>query len=248
MRKVNLRKNSGIGLVYAGGEIDFNEVKYSKKKNFSFDDLKDQLLNDHLQNVNVSYTKYYNLDVNGVFQTKNIKTDLLVVEPDVAGIEYVKTKAVQCSDHNKIIEIIHGGGTIIIQKFLNVNNQDIVISNVKVTDKIIIPAGYAYSIVNNKNGALIALEFRSSKAKNRIVLDEMKGMSYYVIKKNAKKEIVKNPIYKIVDKSKKVDWKNYHKQYNITPKTPIFRQLLRKSDKFDWFFKPADNPSDIDFF
>ncbi len=239
MRKVSLRKSSGFGLAHIGGSIEFNEVSYSKTKNFKFDEIKPQLLNDHLQNVSVSYTKYYNLDVNDVFKKKNIKVDLTVLPSDVAGIEYIKTKATKCPQYNKIIEIVNGGGIIIIQKFLSVSDQEILISSVKSTNKIIIPAGYTYTLINDKSTVLIALEFMNNKARNNITLDEMKGMAYYVIKKNAKKEIVKNPSYRIIDKYKKIDWKKYYKKYNITPKTPLSRQLLRKPEKFDWFFKPA---------
>jgi oxalate decarboxylase/phosphoglucose isomerase-like protein (cupin superfamily) len=239
MRKVSLRKSSGFGLAHVGGSIEFNEVSYSKTKKFGFDEIKPQLLNDHLQNVGVFYTKYYNLDVNDVFKKKNIKIDLTVLPPDVVGIEYIKTKAIRCSQYNKILEIVNGAGIVVIQKFLSVDDQEILISNVKSTDKIIIPAGYTYTLINDKSTILIALEFMNSKAKNNITLDEMKGMAYYIIKKNAKKEIVKNPSYRIVDKYKKFDWKSYYKKYNITPKTPLSRQLLRKPEKFNWFFKPA---------
>lgn len=241
MQRKSLKKNSGMGIFHTKEGIELGEVKYSKKKVYEFEDLYPQLLNGDLQNIDVSYTKFCNIDIDKALKAKNIKANLLHIPPEVIGIEYMKTKATKCSKYNKIIEIINGSGLLIIQKFVDVNNQETLILNVKSTNKIIIPAGYTYSLINNKTRPLIALEFMPFNAKNKIVLDDMKGMSYYVIKKNAKKEIVKNPLYKIIEKYRKIDCKKYYKKYNITPKTPIFRQLLRKPEKFEWFFTPVKN-------
>ncbi len=248
MKKVSLRKTSGMGITQVGNSVEFRDIKYSRMKKSLFQDIRAQLLNDTLNNITLSFTKYYNLDIDGVLKSKNIKLNLIVIPPDVAGIEYIKTPGITCSKYNKIIEIIQGSGIIIIQKFLNVNNQDIIISNVQISEKVIIPAGYHYSLINNKPSVLIALEFMHSKTQNKSNLDSMKGMSYYIIKKNAKKEVVKNPKYKIVCKFKKIDWKNYYKKYNMSPKTPIFRQLIRKPEKFDWFFKPAKENSESNIY
>ena len=246
MKRISLKKNSGMGIYHSKEGIEFREVKSSKSEFYDFDELSPQLLNSELQNVNISYTKFYNIDIDGALKNKGIKANLLYIPPDVVGIEYIKTKAIKCSSYNKIIEMIHGRGILMIQKFVNVNKQETFILNVKPTEKIIIPAGYTYTLINNNSKTLIALEFIPHQAKNRSVLDDMKGMSYYVIKKNAKKEIVKNPLYKIVEKYRKIDCKEYYKKYHITPKTPMFRQLLRKPEKFEWFFTSVkSNPNSI---
>jgi len=62
-------------------------------------------------------------------------------------------------------------------------------------------------------------------------------MAYYVIRKNAKQEVVRNPNYKIVNEVEKVDMDKIIKAYGITPKTTVIKQLIRKYEKFNWLFK-----------
>ena len=69
------------------------------------------------------------------------------------------------------------------------------------------------------------------------MLDDNNGLAYYIIRKNAKQETVRNPSYKIVNEPEKLDWDKIIKEYGITPKTPVIKQLIRKYEKFDWLFK-----------
>jgi len=62
-------------------------------------------------------------------------------------------------------------------------------------------------------------------------------MAYYVIRKNAKQEIVRNPNYKIVNEPEKIDTEKILKEYLITPKTTITKQIIRKNERFDWLSK-----------
>ena len=62
-------------------------------------------------------------------------------------------------------------------------------------------------------------------------------MAYYVIRKNAKQEIVRNPNYKIVNEPEKIDTEKILKEYSITPKTTITKQIIRKNERFDWLSK-----------
>ncbi len=247
MRKISLKKTSGLNLVFEKNAFRFEKVSYSKNKVFTLDEMRPQILNEDLQSPEIFYTKYSNLDSEGVFNNRNININLIDVPSNVAGIEYVKTKATECSTHNKVVEIVSGGGIILIQNFSSSKEEStVVLIKVKTTEKIIIPAKYSYSLINNRTTPLIALEFLASKAKNKLTLDEMRGMAYYVIRKNAKQEIVRNPLYRIVNTKKKVDWNKFYKKCCITPKTPFSRQILRKYEKFDWLLSPA-NTSDITF-
>jgi len=72
---------------------------------------------------------------------------------------------------------------------------------------------------------------------SRVVLDDNSGMAYYVIRKNAKQEIVRNPNYKIVNEVEKVEMDKIIKEFGITPKTTVIKQLIRKYEKFNWLFK-----------
>lgn len=246
MRKIDLKKTSGLNLVFEKDSFNFGKVNCSANRAMTLNDMRGQILNEDLQSPDSFYTKYSGIDSEDVFKKKGIKINLLLVPPNVAGIEYVKTKATQCTTHHKVVEIVSGGGIMIIQDFsASKEESKVILQKVKTTEKIIIPAKHSYCLINNRTTPLVALEFHSSKAKNKLTLDEMRGMAYYIIKKNAKQEIVRNPLYKVVEFKKKIDWKEYYQKCDITPKTPLSRQILRKYEKFDWLLSPAKD-TDID--
>ena len=62
-------------------------------------------------------------------------------------------------------------------------------------------------------------------------------MSYYIIRKNAKQEIVRNPEYKMVEEPEKLDMSKLLSKYGIRNGTPIVKQIMRKYEKFIWLFK-----------
>jgi oxalate decarboxylase/phosphoglucose isomerase-like protein (cupin superfamily) len=240
MAKVNLKKTSGLNLTYFNGSMKFENLTYSKSHDVRLEEMRAQILNEDLQSPEIFYTKYTNVDSEGVFKTKKIKVNLILIPSNVAGIEYVKTRANRCTTHHKIIEIVSGSGVVMIQKFsTSGHNNEIILTKVRNMQKLIIPAGYTYCLINNRLSTLIALEYMSLNAMNKVALDEMKGMAYYVIRKNAKQEIVRNPLYKIVEVHQKVDWEKFYKKCDITPKTPLSRQILRKYEKFEWLLTPA---------
>ncbi len=242
MRKTDLKKTSGLGLTYERGKLKFEKLAYSSNRTVTLDEMREQILNEDLQSPTIFYTKYTNLDSENIFTNKGVKINLIHIPSNVAGIEYIKTKANICTTHNRVVEIISGGGLVMIQNFsAEKGESEVILIRIRSTEKIIIPAGYAYILINNRITPLIALEFFSAKAKNRSTLDEMRGMAYYIIRKNAKQEIVRNPLYKIVNTKTKVDWPKIYKQTNITPKTPLSRQILRKYEKFDWLLSSAKN-------
>ncbi len=249
MRKTDLKKNSGLGLIYERGTLKFEKLTHSSNRTVTLDEMREQILNEDLQSPKIFYSKYTNLDTENIFTSKGVKINLIHTPANVAGIEYIKTKANICSTHNRIVEIISGGGLVMIQNFsAEKGESEVVLIKIRATEKIVIPAGYAYALINNRVTPLVALEFSSAKAKNRSTLDEMRGMAYYIIRKNAKQEIVRNPLYKIVNTKTKVDWQKIYKQCEITPKTPFSRQILRKYEKFDWMLSPAkDSNIDITF-
>lgn len=65
-------------------------------------------------------------------------------------------------------------------------------------------------------------------------------MSYYIIRKNAKVEVVRNPAYKMVDQIDKVDMEKEVADKGITPKTPLIKQIERKRERYDWIFEKSD--------
>ena len=72
------------------------------------------------------------------------------------------------------------------------------------------------------------------------MLEDKRGMSYYIIRKNAKVEVVRNPIYKIVDDIEKLEIESILEERKITPKTPLVKQIEQKSERYEWIYKKSD--------
>jgi len=238
MAKIDLKKTSGFQLFYDGGNLQSKDLSFQEKVEISIADVRPQLLNKELTCPEIFYTKYKNLDQEDLYKSKGIKINFYLLQPNLAGIEFVKTRATRVLKYPRIIDIVYGGATILLQKYKNPKDNRIIKIVAKKEQKIIIPAGYASTIVNTRqNTNLIFAEYLFTKAITKVVLDEMNGLAYYIIRKNAKQETVRNPYYKIVNEPEKLDWDKILFKYGITPKTPVIKQIMRKYEKFEWLFK-----------
>jgi hypothetical protein len=238
MAKIDLKNSSGFQMTFNGDDLDVKDFSFKKVREISIDEIRNQLLNKELSCPDVFYKKYKGLDDNDIYKSKGVFINFYTLKPNLAGIEYVKTRATKCSKYPRIIETVHGGATIILQDYNGPKTNRIIITSTKKKQKIIVPSGFAIGIVNaRQNSNLVFAEYMSIDAKPKVVLDDRDGLAYYIIRKNAKQEIVRNPSYKIVNEPENVDWDKIIEEYGITPKTPIIKQIVRKYERFDWLFK-----------
>ena len=238
MAKIDLRKSSGIPLSYNGVDLQPQGLKFKNVLVINIDEIRPQLLNKSLSCPEVFYKKWEGLDGENVFSEKKLSVNFYTIQPNLAGIEYVKTIASRCSKYPRIIEASYGGGIVLLQQYNSSEDNQVIKRTLKKGDKVVIPSGFAYTIINTRqNSNLIVVEISYNKSKEEKVLDENNGMAYYVIRKNAKQEIVRNPYYKTVNKIENIDWDQILQEQGITPKTPIIRQILRNYERYDWLFK-----------
>jgi oxalate decarboxylase/phosphoglucose isomerase-like protein (cupin superfamily) len=238
MARIDLKQSSGLPLYYSGEDLQPQGLTIKDTATFCIDNIRPQLLNEELNCPEIFYKKYKDIDKDGVFKDKNLKINIYLIFPNLAGIEYTKTFATKSLRRPRILDIVYGGGTILLQKYESPIKNRIIKVQVKKGQKIIVPSGYTCTIVNSRQGSnLIVLELLSRESNPRIVLDDKGGMAYYIIRKNAKQEIVRNPNYKIVNEPEKIDWDSVLAKYSITAKTPIIKQVMRKYEKFEWIFK-----------
>lgn len=238
MAKVDLKSTFGLPVTFEDGELCFRGCECKEKVVVSIDDIRDQLLNQELDCPDVFYTKYKYIDSNSLLADRNIKAHIYVMAPNLAGIEFVKTRVTRCKSYPRIFETLSGIATILMQQYKSPKDNKTIKLHVKKGEKCIVPAGYDCVVVNGKQApTLIVAEYSYCKAISRVVLDDNSGMAYYVIRKNAKQEIVRNPNYKIVNDAERVDMEKILTDAGISLKTPIIKQLVRKYEKFDWLLK-----------
>lgn len=242
MAKTNLKPSSGLPLFFNGDEIQSDQYFPKDISVIGIEEIRPQLLNQELDCPETFYSKYKNLDTSeNEFKNLNLKVNLYLMKPNLAGIEFTKSKATKCGKYPRLFQIIYGGGTVLLQKYISpIENRNFRIQ-VKKDSKFIVPPGYSVCLVNTRQtSTLISLEVSTADAQTRVVLEDKRGMSYYVIRKNAKVEIVRNPAYKIVNDIERVEMEKVLKDLGITGKTPLIKQIVKKNERFDWIFKESD--------
>lgn len=238
MSKIDLRGTSGLPIIYENEDLVFKDASYGKKVVVTIDDMREQLLNKELDCPDIFYTKYKDVDTGDIFKSKKFKVNIYVINSNLAGIEFVKTRVTRCKKYPRIFEILYGSATILMQRYRTPKDNRIIKIQAKKGQKIIVQAEYDFVAINPRQSTpLILAEIMYKKAISRVVLDDNSGMAYYVIRKNAKQEVVRNPNYKIVNEPEKIDMEKMLKDYGITPKTTITKQVIRKYEKFKWLFK-----------
>lgn len=236
--KIDLKQSAGLPLFYSDEELQPQGLTISSVSTIGINEIRQQLLNNELSCPEIFYRKYKDIDKDKIFQLKNLLINVYVLYPNLAGVEYTKTLATRSLRFPRILEVLYGGGTVLLQKYDGPLKNDFIKLTVKKGQKIIVPAGYASVAVNTRQSAdFIIMEVSSRIARTRIVLDDRRGMAYYIIRKNAKQEIVRNPEYKIVDEPRTFEMESILSKFGVTAKTPIVKQVMRKYEKFDWLFK-----------
>jgi len=242
MAKTDLKSSSGLPLYFTGEEIQSEEYSSKSTSVITLEDIRPQLLNQELDCPDTFYSKYKDIDNSkGVIESQDLRVNIYLMKPNLAGIEFVKSKATKCSSYPRLFEIIYGGGNVLLQKYIGPDENKVYRLQVKKGSKFFVPPGYAICLVNTRQAStLIALEITPRDARTRVVLEDKRGMSYYIIRKNAKVEIVKNPAYKMVDDIEELDFEPLLEEKRITPKRPLVKQIERKRERYDWFFEKSD--------
>ena len=235
MKVINLYKASSLPISFKAGEVLMEGLSCVRRKEIGLDDMKDQLLNSAVSSPRTFYYQYCSVDYDSVYKKKAIKMNIFSVFPDVVGIEFIKTRG-RTSDHYPIaLEAVYGRGFVLMQ---HVDSSDVVLGSVKKGTKIIVPPRYTYVVVNVGTSHLVFLEIMSDSASiSEKGLEAYNGMSYYVIRKNGKYEIVQNPRYRLDKCYSKVVWNNNLSNYKIKENVPLLKQIMQKNDNFKWLFK-----------
>ncbi|MCK9415506.1 MAG: glucose-6-phosphate isomerase family protein [Candidatus Dojkabacteria bacterium] len=242
MAKTNLKPSSGLPIYFNGGELQSEEFNSYTLSVIGLSDIKPQLLNQELDCPDIFYSKYKDVDNSfGYFKKQDLRVNIYLMKPNLAGIEFVKSKATRCASYPRLFEIVYGGGNVLLQKQTGNNENKVYRLQVKKGSKFIVPPGYSICVVNTRQAStLIAVEISTRDALTRVVLEDKRGMSYYVIRKNAKVEVVRNPYYKMADEIEALDMEQVLKDKKITPGTPLIKQIERKSERYKWIHKKND--------
>jgi len=225
------------------------ELNYDLEKRISLADLLPVLLNKSLvypQKVYMEYNGLRKPDHKSFFKSR-LTYDIVYLPAGLLGIEYVKSHIYFSTPKNgsdttssDIIEVLYGVLTVIIQKIENrdeftfeaIVNEGFIVK-LKKGEKLIIPKGYYYCFVNTRNvPAIFARIHRNHNTIDYSSLRKEQGLAYYVIRKNARQEVVMNPRYRVVPKIQRAIPDRISPFFKMLGKSPLYTQLVRSPEKF----------------
>ncbi len=244
MAIVDLKKFSGLALTYDGDDLIPHEqgVEYRTKDSVHIDEMRPQLLNQDLSCPHLFYTIFSGLDWKSILKRRNLRFDMLVMNPNLAGIEYVKTKGFYAGNFPVLIDVAHGYLTLILQQTIEDEGEEsktkTAIVKLKKGDKYVIPPRWEFVFSNTRQALSICSLILSSKARVQEKYDDTRGCAHYIIRKNARQEIVHNPAYRNIKRLKMKSPEELYDDINLTARTPIFKQILRKYERFRWLHEP----------
>ncbi len=235
MASIDLKKKTGLPLQFKNNEIQSKDFRFSKSVQYNLADLRDHLINQTINCPACFYSRYISIDHDDFFKGKNLKLNFYLIQPGIAGIEYIKTHVYILKSYPKILEISHGSGIILMQ---DPETDKIYLSRVRDGNKIIIPPNFKFELINVKLYVpLIACELYSYDARNYRIDEAEENIPYYIISKNSKPAVVKNPDFLNVGKYYRIKAENIGSKYGMSAKLPIVKQVLRKYEKFNWLFE-----------
>lgn len=248
MALTDLKKYAGLALAFDGNDLIPQEsgVDIAGKEIVRISDVRPQILNPELSCPSIFYYIFNKIDRKSLFKRKRLRLDLYIIPPNLAGIEYVKTKGISAGNFPVLIDVAYGFALVVIQsKFPEGPDGKIKCSSIKLKkgEKFVVPPAHNFALVNSRQSLSAVSVIFSNKARIKSVFDETRGACSYVIRKNARMEVVLNPSYREIEPVKPWKPEDLYSDFNLTAKTPVFKQILRKYDRFKWLH----NPSEIDW-
>lgn len=245
MTPVELKKYSGLSLVYDSDGLKAAEsgVEIGSSTKVTISMMRRQLLNPDLSCPDHFYSYFQPIDRKSILKRRNLLLSLYIIPQNLAGIEYVKTKGMNAGSYPVLIEVVQGYATILMQRDQNRGEGEeegvrSMVAKLKKGEKFVIPPNVDFVLVNGRQMLSVVAMIRSTRSKIVEKFDDTRGASSYVIRKNARQEIVQNPYYRKVVRSKVCEPAEIYRYFGLTEKTPLFKQILRKYEKFRWLHDP----------
>lgn len=247
---INLQDLSGLPLLFNIQDNSLQptgEVGFEVLEKVRLDMLRPILLNRTLRYPLHVYTEYCDIYLAKhaeIFKKAKLHFSLIILPSGLLGVEYNKTHIfAPDQDQNDIaviVEIVYGSGIVFIQKVKEKGEYDFDTEvsfsgmfKVKKGDRIPIPQKYMYTFINPSNYPLIVARIFEDDGKiDYRTLRREQGMSYYFIRKNARKEVVRNPHYKDIPLLKRLKCDDYCGRFRLTASKPIYTQLVQNPDRF----------------
>ena len=171
-----------------------------------------------------------------------ISFDVICLPAGLLGVEYIKTHIYYTPDnpeHKKfstIIEVHYGILTVIMQKnapkeefdFETHVNEGLLVK-VRKGQKFVVPQGYLYTFINTEDEPVLFVRiYKRNSILDYTLLKRERGLAYYCIRKNARQEIVLNPLYRNSPRIKEIPPEKFWHDFEMDWKIALYELLKQR--------------------
>lgn len=227
----------------ANNRIVYGEkIRHSEPQRIQLDKLVPTLLNKSLSYPEDVYEEHLKIfhEEDQSLVTAEVSYDFVCLPAGLLGIEFVKTHIYFSPESENLtatlssgVEVHYGILTIIMQKNAPKGEFDFetqvdegLIVKVRRGEKFFIPKGYLYTFINTEETPVLFVRiYRNCGILDYRMLKRERGLAYYCIRKNARQEIVLNPLYRNTPRIKETDVDNFDFKIQLDIKKPIYQML-----------------------
>ncbi len=206
------------------------------------------LLNKSLHYPEVVYEEHvhvFNSDDKALSEA-GISFDVLCIPPGLLGVEFIKSHIYYTPERpdskkfSTVVEVHWGILTVIMQRNqpkdefeIHTCVQEGLIVKLHKGEKLAIPQGYFYNFINTEEEPVVFV--RIHKGDDMVdygLLRREHGLAYYCIRKNARQEIVLNPVYRSVPRIRSLKSASYLSDSGIDPQASLYTQIRMDAPRF----------------
>lgn len=240
---VDLQPNLGLPIRISAGELEFADkfVRVVRTKVFKLNDMRGYFLNPLSLFPRNVYEQYFVEDTQGALRNINIGLQVYKVNPQLIGIEYAKTRGCMLNEFPRVMEINYGRVIVVLQRHRShakSQPDDVMVAKLSARDKLVVPPHFGVTVVNNTPRPAVFTFLCHANEAPVLTMRRHHGSAVYVIYRNKQAEIVKNPHYRNFGCYVKISKDRLEKSLDISPKTPLIKQFLRKHERYHWFYTP----------
>lgn len=224
-------------------ELTFNseEVCFDRCHQVPLESMGPVLLNKSLRYPEVVYTHHIQMHRTGEEAISDAFTyDVLFLPSGLLGIEFIKTHIFHMNSAfatvAAVVHVFQGVLTLTLQKNkqkndpfdINVSVDESWVVDVHAGEKAVIPAGYYYTFSNCMEAPVVFARIVAEEHQvDYQTLRRENGLAYYLISKNARREIVHNPRYRDVPGIKELELPALNNRYSYAPATdlPLYEEV-----------------------
>lgn len=228
--------------------VQFGEGVYpSLSQKVPLRQLLPSLLNKSLIYPEIVYEEYIQVfhESDRNILNQGVSFDLVTLPPGLLGIEFIKTHVYYSPANvdqkfSTVIEVHFGILTVIMQKNRPKDELDFEVSveeglviKLAKGEKLAIPAGYYYTFINTEDYPVIFVRvYKQNATIDYSFLKRENGLAYYCIRKNARQEIVHNPLYREIPRIKELSPNTHIQSMGLDENIALYTQLRDKLDLF----------------